>query len=1059
MNHADIYAIHIEKQNAGIIVRRSSADYSFETFELSPKNEDLMTTPGRLRRYFPGPAIAISSQDHFQQRALQEALLQYIEGLVRGTPVSVHSKSFKANTSDIEIRNTIDPALVTGMLTECLHAIGRRIHVQRIQKRTRDVVQWKGCLEPWRRSSRWLFLRVCLQIGFMEGEDNDLSHIQYKSFMIFFMCQILRRALQGPTPRESLFIMSMKIQRRLLKLHSSIDSVLQSQVQQVLSDVSSHLKRFIPTLSSLARPDLSVLRPEQDTRLSMHYLRPYIALLSTNNHSTSRIVSVEPKCDMRILQTSMEIPSGKCLSWSSGPNLEDARLALADTEMWVADHLPRWLKWYQASESQCLALQDLMSSYQEASGKAYKDIVEDQSVRLLTLLDLWVSLDKCVIYQEPLLKDYRCGLTSNLFGSLLLPTKPQMIRLASIEKYISDRDAASLPEMPCIFTKINTTNSFSVRYFNQSSRHQRLRDKIIADAHAERSQKTEELKTKLQAYETWRRADMLSVCEYRMISRGKGSNRRREMGHKARKCQKCIARATAEGIKVAVHEWPLSENESEAKSTVFELDVPKIILAWRDSTYGLLVDIFSTRPKERGNIAYYYFGKSTLKKYVQNEPGRLQLGSQVKPFIVTHYRQKQIASATLENILKPNGLSFMVVDFHWQVALSANSLTHLDVEKLCNLQFAPPFAKLQGFLRGTHHTTNDVIAKQIDCPATLTLHEYYEISSLRSGINLQWMNILRGIETRNLDFNREESFVLIAQAAWQAGPAALLQQCRDSHQDLEDRRFGVHLLTALNRAFLNVEANWQGAGSVRIFTMLTTRLLSVSSHVTIHEGCFDLLLRIQLATIAWTRDVISMLHNCQDEVELESLKIRALEVALTCNGTFDVETHHLKNMLRSVETQAVFIEILITVRDRRPKFAVGLSAVTRMCLRRFDRISHRTERILREIIILEAQSINNTIGSLWSGYKPGSDWRSFESPNERWLRTETAKTNGSESHHIEFNVLSGELLINGAPLARLPQEYEDHPTYRRLFGQVSTHLLIFLEVFRHKVHFNNTVKR
>lgn len=1041
MKTQDICAMHIEKQNAGIIIRRFSAEYSFETFELSPKNEDLMTTTGRLRRYFPGPAVAVP-QSRVKERAFKEVLLHCIESLVRETPIIVHPHTTKQGTAEPEIRDTIDPTLVTSMLTECLHAVGRRVVVQRIQKRTRDVVQWKDCLEPWRRSPHYLFLRVCLQIGLMEGKGNKTSHLQYKSFMIFFMCQILKRSLQVPKSREIVFIMSMKIQRRLLKLDSVIDSELRSQVHQVLLHSSSYLKKSIPVLSTPLRPDISVLRPEQDTELSIQFLGPYITNFSRRDQSTLKHKSLAPQCSMRMVQTSMEIsivdtPTTDSLSTGLSLKNKDVRLFLADIEIWVTDHLPTWLMWYQTSELEFNALANLISIYQETSDKVYKDIPEDQSIKLLTLLDLWIALDKCATSQEPLLKNYRCGFTPDLFAPLLLPTKPQMKRLASIEKYITDRNAASLANMPCIFSKINTSNSFSVRYFDQSTQHRRLRDKIIADAVAERNEKRAELETKLRAFEAWKEADKLSVCDLREITRGKGANRRREMGHKFKNCQKCLAKARAQQVTVAVHEWPLPTSESEIKSIVFELNVPKIISTWRDRTYSLLVDIFSPMSKGEGNVTFYYFEKSALKRYVQNSHGRIRLGSQTKPFIVSHYKERNIFLATTENILTPSGLNFQVIDHREfsQAEIKASFLSRLDIRRLCTIQFTPALANLQGFLESTEHTTNRVLARQIDCPSTLTLHEYYQIASLRSGCHLQWMNILREVESRVLDFNRGEMFQLLAQTAWQAGSAVCLQQVRDSHRDLDDVDFGTHLLMALDKIVSSVESNWQGGGALRIVAMLATRLLSVSSHEIVQERCLQLLLRIQFITIAWTRDVINTLHNCQEETELESIEILALDLALTCNGTFDVDMHHLEIMLKSVETQAIFVESMITVQDRCPASAARLRIVTQMCLRRFDRIAHRAERILRDIIVCEAKGINIAIQLLWSSYEAGIDWTALETPNERWLRTKTAETDCQVSVSVEFNVLTGELLINGFPLARLPRNYEAHDTYKRLFGQ------------------------
>ncbi|KAA8563866.1 hypothetical protein EYC84_011881 [Monilinia fructicola] len=1036
MEAEDVYAIHVEQQNAGIIIRRFTTEYSFETFELSPKNEDATTTTGRLRRYFPGPAVAVP-HSRINEGAFQEVLHQCIEELVRETPIIVQPRSVKANAVDIEIRDTVDPALVTSMLTEFLHAAGRRHDVNRIQKRTREVIQWYNCLEPWRRSPRWLLLRVCLQTGLVEEKNDTVRHIQYKSFMIFFMCQILRHALQLSKSREMLFIMSMKIQRRLLKLNTFMYSKMKSEVQEVLFNVSCHLKMRVPGALLLSYPDIAALNPQRDTKLSMQSLGPYITGLSTRQRPKLRLTSVEPQCHMRVDQTSPRLPDIQWLSWVSETNREETLLALADLELWVTDHLDCWLKMNRTFETSCVALASLISFYQELSGQLYDGIPEDQSIRILTLLDLWVALDKCATDQEPLLKDYQCGFTSSLFYRLLLSKKQQMIRLGSIEKYISGRASTSSSTKPCVFSESNTSTSFSVRYFDQSPRHQSLRERIKSDAVTERIVKRTELETKLKKFAAWKELDRSSVCTQTKVFRGRGRDRHEVMVH-ADDCPKCIAKTNARSVQVYVHEWPLSENELEAKSVVFELDVPKVISAWRDCTYSLLFDIFSPNSKDsKPKINYYNFEKTPLVDYVLNDLGRIRLGSVTKPFIVTHYNQKAIYEATEENILKPCGMNYVLVDCYKsrQTAITKASISNLDIQKLCTIQLSPAFINVQPFLDCTEHTTNEVLAKQIDCPATLTLHQFYQFASLRCGYNLQWMNILREMETRILDLNRDEVFQLITQAAWQAGPSVCNLACRDSHQDLRRKSFGTHLLSALDTVISTVESNWQGAGAVRIVTMLTARLLSISSHDLVHQRCLQLLLRIRLITISWTRDAINMLHDCQFQDKLVLLEIRALEIALTCSGTFDVEICHLGTILNTIRSQNIFIETLITIHDRRPASTDNLPPVMRMCLRRFNRIAHRAEKILHDIVLKDKEGIDSTIRYLWPGYKAGISWIALDSPNERWLETSTAKSSGQKSLSVVLNILNGELLINGCPLARLPRNYEAHATYRQIFGE------------------------
>ncbi|CAF3505971.1 unnamed protein product [Fusarium graminearum] len=55
--------LHIPAQNSGIFVYRTDASVTFETFELSPSNKEVMETRGRLIRRFPANATEILYRD------------------------------------------------------------------------------------------------------------------------------------------------------------------------------------------------------------------------------------------------------------------------------------------------------------------------------------------------------------------------------------------------------------------------------------------------------------------------------------------------------------------------------------------------------------------------------------------------------------------------------------------------------------------------------------------------------------------------------------------------------------------------------------------------------------------------------------------------------------------------------------------------------------------------------------------------------------------------------------------------------------------------------------
>lgn len=80
--------------------------------------------------------------------------------------------------------------------------------------------------------------------------------------------------------------------------------------------------------------------------------------------------------------------------------------------------------------------------------------------------------------------------------------------------------------------------------------------------------------------------------------------------------------------------------------------------------------------------------------------------------------------------------------------------------------------------------------------------------------------------------------------------------------------------------------------------------------------------------------------------------------------------------------------------------------------------------------------MHKAIGRIWAGYNTGRSWV-LATLGTHWLTTQVSSNTGNASMKVHCNVRSGQLLINGMPLARLPLNYEANSTYRRLFGKVS----------------------
>lgn len=428
---------------------------------------------------------------------------------------------------------------------------------------------------------------------------------------------------------------------------------------------------------------------------------------------------------------------------------------------------------------------------------------------------------------------------------------------------------------------------------------------------------------------------------------------------------------------------------------------------------------------------------SGLKVYNQSQLSRLQPKSTDKPFIIAHYNNIKIAGATQENVCVNNGLHYSMFD-STNDRLAIDFLGKCDVRKMCTFQLPPgPYASLQFALDNTTHTSNEVIALQAECPSELSLQEFYEFCMLRSGHRLQWRNIAVDLVSRVLDFRREESYLLVAQAAWQVGPSSIGNYLRESHLDFEDRGFGAYLLSSLEDALKTVQGSWQNSVAVRILVLLATRLLSLSPDIKVQRGSKAFLKQAQDITLEWTREVSQLLDEQQNSELLEDLRLRNLELALTCHSTFDVDEDHITMVLETPKDVSIIVECSVIIQDLCPATIDQFSPSIKLLIWRFKRISQQVESHLRGLILKDPTGIDMALKRVWAGYHPGQSWTAMAMPNQRWLWSKTGAP-GPLSKTVHYDILTGDLLVNGSPLTRLPKSYEAHTTYRRLFKSVST---------------------
>ena len=1034
-NGAGVLALEMMSQNAGLFIDATGSDsVLIELFELSPTAGIVMAKPGRLKRTFPDSAISISRcrmrDDAFQSWLARSITMLDAENLPEAIP-----QVTKAHSQVPEIRDTAHPKYVTEMLREVLRAIGEDASIDPIVKSTRDDVLWSDNLQPWRRCSTWLLIRVALQRTLKTDNFEDRGHRQYKAFLVFFMSLILEKASDEHLPVENRQIMRAKIVRRLGKLDPSDHEHWFQRVSQVVRDTGArdlaawqerqgHFDPFQMRSLWSHLTDFSL----DDANLSLKRLLPYLDSVKNRDISAHFTEPAQLEPVPRIAQDESDIPSWERVR---GHSHAIQIIWLRDVELWVENWLPTWCNQSSSSAMVCAKLERLMGEYLDAAMRLYGHNPEDFSLICLTLMDLWRVLDCRATDTCPMLGDYHPGFPRGILEPLLLPQRCQMRRLHVIEDYLEERMRRARDDFPSIFHHGANSKAFALRYFDQSELHQKLRKDIEHVAEHQRSRKITEWEQKKAQHRSLIKDVESRSCEYQFRWDQWGE---RIQEHHRYSCTKCRIRSQADAINIEVHEWPLPRDEKELKWVVFELAIPEIFFHWRNITYRLLSDIFAMneRPKTQKDL-YLLLEYRPLIEHGSSLRGRLELGSSTKPFVVAHYRCQKVSLSTRESICVNHGMRYESYDI-LKRARTHDLNKKFDIRLRCTMQLPPgPYQNLQDTVENTTHTSNEIIARQSTCDSRLTLHEFEAFGELRAGENLQLYNVARELAGSELNLAHEEVSVLICQSIWQAGSSNSVSVSRQSHLPLEDQAFGEDLLSAVEHSFAKYESNWQGAIAVQTFAAIVQRTLSLSPHDDVRQHAVCLLHRVRSTTLSWLRDLTRIFSDSLDDTDRQNVSQRIMDVASACHSTFGVEREAQVQLLRSDTDVADLCECLMMLNDHKP-LAANSSTKQDIATYRSARLAHMLEPRLQELILQSPYGLSQAIARLWLGFRSALTWKQVTHAN-MWVELHTMLEDGGEPV-VHFNLLEGTLLVDGVPLSRLPRRYVGHATFERLLGAV-----------------------
>lgn len=953
-----------------------------------------------------------------------------------------------------ELRDTTNPAMVSELFMGVLTGVGSPISVPSISKNTRDEVLWKQAEAPWRRSPMWMLIRVSMQL--VVSRSSDGSHALYKEIMVFIMSHILRSAESHHLDPDVVYTMTAKIDRRLRKLSGTGPPVLP---KSVMASIGHTLQQSLQSLAKswastqqldsrdLQLPTLSKLDFEQDTLVALPALDDYIEAAQKRQREST---------------PSRFMPSSQLLKLKTGslPSLPDshcngsyAAANLSQFERWVARHIDDWVA-ANEQDNACGELHDLMVQYHRLARVHYSSNPETTSVMVLTIFELWVACDKAALQSCPWLSEYDPGIPTDALQNLLLPFLDQMKRLFELEDYVARRKAGSSKRTDLLFASDKST-SFASQYFDKSDTHQALLSRIETDANNARRAKLEEFE-RVQA--EYRRLDTLQNGighKYitQVIDTWCDPPETKEV-HYPGSCQKCSYASQRDRLSIRVHEWPLPRDAFQAKAVVFELEMPSWFGYWRNARLVLLQDVLKgTRKKVKPPTKYLLSSNDphlAPRHSHRLSHLRIDLMSQTKPVLNTHYNSKRITTLAESQICVPNGLCYKYYDAQSDEYLG--NFVFMDVvPQACT--YTMPSQALQRFLFRPASAPdgpepNTVIASQDACPANMTLEEYKEMGTLPIGHRIQWANILLQLAMPSLDFKKPDTTLLFLQCAYQAGPRPRVSpdlqsgpdrrsHLRSSHDFFTSEGNGHSLLQRLTEALHRVKSNWESSQALSIFASLAARALSLSAFSSVQEACLKFLATCRNIAMSWVISLRDKSYAAVDHNDKTMFIAKSVEVALICTSTFDVDDRYLEFVLAGENNASILVQASIVIQEGEDSQASDREPLLSI-------LDMRRKRLLPHVSNILAQhpaELDDAIKKAWSAYVPGSAWRVASKTADDWMTTDTLATTQAASMSVHYNLLSGELLVDGLPLDQPPQEYRAHPLYSTLFGRTVVEIM------------------
>ena len=301
--------------------------------------------------------------------------------------------------------------------------------------------------------------------------------------MLFFMCNLAKHVVTTNPPAFILHSMSAKILRRYRKLGSSVPKWLCDMVSHTCTGLSHTLDqrwqkvRTIKHLSSTWDPTRFNLTKDVYPSFPPIHENISTSVANLNRRSDPTHIPFFPNTPQR--GTFIDVLSDPCRLLSPPKKDDDIHVTLYDVECAIAEDIDDWVACVTNVDEACEQLEHLVHQYSLIALDTYhhKEGMSDPdhlSIAFLTIIELWVALDKLVVKEIPILSEYSPEVPIALLSRLCFRDAVSNHRLCRVYQYLLARHSQAYPGW-LVLSPTLTEQSFPCRYYDCFPHLQRLK--------------------------------------------------------------------------------------------------------------------------------------------------------------------------------------------------------------------------------------------------------------------------------------------------------------------------------------------------------------------------------------------------------------------------------------------------------------------------------------------------------------------------------------------------------------------------------------------------------